>query len=91
MTSSESGTYKRRSVTELRSLIWLALPIIAAQMSHTLLGFVDAAMAGRVSAVDLAAVALGNAFWVPTFLFLTGVLMIVPSKVAAANGKDRYA
>jgi MATE family multidrug resistance protein len=86
MTSSKSGTYRRRSVTELRSLIWLALPIIAAQMSHTLLGFVDAAMAGRVSAVDLAAVALGNAFWVPTFLFLTGVLMIVTSKVAAANG-----
>jgi MATE family multidrug resistance protein len=89
MTSSESGTYRRRSVTELRSLIWLALPIIAAQMSHTLLGFVDAAMAGRVSAVDLAAVALGTAFWVPTFLFLTGVLMIVTSKVAAANGSGR--
>lgn len=79
----------RRSVTELRALIWLALPIIAAQMSHTLLGFVDTAMAGRVSAVDLAAVALGNSFWVPTFLFLTGVLMIITSKVAASNGAGR--
>ena len=78
-----------RSVTELRALIWLALPIIAAQMSHTLLGFVDTAMAGRVSAVDLAAVALGNSFWVPTFLFLTGVLMIITSKVAASNGAGR--
>lgn len=79
----------RRSVTELRALIWLALPIIAAQMSHTLLGFVDTAMAGRVSAVDLAAVALGNSFWVPTFLFLTGVLMIITSKVAASSGSGR--
>ena len=79
----------RRSVTELRALIWLALPIVAAQMSHTLLGFVDTAMAGRVSAVDLAAVALGNSFWVPTFLFLTGVLMIITSKVAASNGAGR--
>ncbi|EZQ14000.1 multidrug transporter [Halopseudomonas bauzanensis] len=79
----------RRSVTELRALIWLALPIIAAQMSHTLLGFVDTAMAGRVSAVDLAAVALGNSFWVPTLLFLTGVLMIITSKVAASNGAGR--
>ena len=78
-----------RSVTELRALIWLALPIIAAQMSHTLLGFVDTAMAGRVSAVDLAAVALGNSFWVPTFLFLTGVLMIITSKVAASSGAGR--
>ncbi|HDZ57351.1 MAG TPA: MATE family efflux transporter [Pseudomonas xinjiangensis] len=86
MTVIRTFTRWRRSVTELRSLIWLALPIIAAQMSHTLLGFVDTAMAGRVSAEDLAAVALGNAFWVPTFLFLTGVLMIITSKVAASSG-----
>jgi multidrug resistance protein, MATE family len=89
MTAPYPRTRWRRSVTELRGLIWLALPIIAAQMAHTLLGFVDTAMAGRVSAEDLAAVALGNAFWVPTFLFLTGVLMIITSKVAAANGAGR--
>ncbi|SDU01669.1 MATE family efflux transporter [Halopseudomonas salegens] len=79
----------RRSVTELRALIWLALPIIAAQMAHTLLGFVDTAMAGRVSPQDLAAVALGNAFWIPAYLFLTGVLMIVTSKVATLNGAGK--
>src|SRR5690606_12178596 len=89
MTSSETPTRWRRSVTELRALIWLALPILAAQLSHTLLGFVDTAMAGRFSAVDLAAVALGNSFWVPTFLFVTGVLLIVTSKVAALNGTRR--
>lgn len=88
MTTNETPTRWRRSVTELRALIWLALPILAAQLSQTLLGFVDTAMAGRVSAVDLAAVALGNSFWVPTFLFLTGVLMIITSKVAASNGAD---
>lgn len=86
---TQTHTRWRRSVSELRGLIWLALPIIAAQMAHTLLGFVDTAMAGRVSAEDLAAVALGNAFWVPTFLFLTGVLMIITSKVAASNGAGR--
>lgn len=80
-----------RSVTELRALIWLALPIIAAQMAHTLLGFVDTAMAGRVSPQDLAAVALGNAFWIPAYLFLTGVLMIVTSKVATLNGAGKLA
>lgn len=89
MNTSETPTRWRRSVTELRALIWLALPILAAQLSHTLLGFVDTAMAGRVSAVDLAAVALGNAFWVPTFLFLSGVLMIITSKVAASAGAGR--
>ena len=89
MTTIESPNRWRRSVTELRALIWLALPILAAQMSQTLLGFVDTAMAGRVSAVDLAAVALGNSFWIPTFLFLTGVLMIITSKVAAHSGAGR--
>ena len=89
MTARQTYTRWRRSVTELRSLIWLAMPIIAAQMAHTMLGFVDTAMAGRVSAEDLAAVALGNAFWVPTYLFLTGVLMIITSKVAASNGAGR--
>src|SRR5690554_4969647 len=89
MTTQDTPSRWRRSVTELRALIWLALPIIAAQMSHTLIGFVDTAMAGRVSAVDLAAVALGNSFWVPTFLFLTGVLMIITSKVAASSGAGR--
>lgn len=89
MTAPQTRTRRRRSVTELRGLIWLALPIIAAQMAHTLLGFVDTAMAGRVSAEALAAVALGNAFWVPTYLFLTGVLMIITSKVAAASGAGK--
>lgn len=92
MTSGQTNpTRWRRSVTELRSLIWLALPIIAAQTAHTLLGFVDTAMAGRFSAQALAAVALGNAFWVPTFLFLTGTLMILTSKVAASHGAGRLA
>ena len=89
MHTQETPSRWRRSVTELRALIWLALPIIAAQMSNTLLGFVDTAMAGRVSPLDLAAVALGNSFWVPTFLFLSGTLMIVTSKVAASHGAGR--
>ncbi|HBT58210.1 MATE family efflux transporter [Halopseudomonas aestusnigri] len=89
MTSTPPLPARARIVTELRALIALVLPIIAAQLAHTLLGFVDTAMAGRVSAEALAAVALGNSFWIPTLLFLTGVMMIVTSKVAAANGAGR--
>lgn len=89
MTSTPTPPARARIVTELRALIALVLPIIAAQLAHTLLGFVDTAMAGRVSAEALAAVALGNSFWIPTLLFLTGVMMIVTSKVAAANGAGR--
>ncbi|MEL0169185.1 MAG: MATE family efflux transporter [Pseudomonadaceae bacterium] len=86
MTSTPTLPARARIVTELRALIALVLPIIAAQLAHTLLGFVDTAMAGRVSAEALAAVALGNSFWIPTLLFLTGVMMIITSKVAAASG-----
>ena len=80
-----------RIVAELRALIVLVLPIVAAQLANTLLGFIDTAMAGRVSPEALAAVALGNSFWIPTLLFLTGVMMIITSKVAASNGSGRLA
>jgi len=53
-----------RIVAELRALIVLVLPIVAAQLANTLLGFIDTAMAGRVSPEALAAVALGNSFWI---------------------------
>ena len=50
----------------------LALPILGGQLAQTANGFVDTMMAGRVSAEDLAAVAVGASIWVPLFLFMTG-------------------
>ncbi len=63
------------SRTELKSLLSLALPILGGQLAQTANGFVDTVMAGRVSANDLAAVAVGASVWVPLYLFMTGVLM----------------
>lgn len=76
---------------ELRALLGLAVPIIIAQLAHTAMGFVDTLMAGRVSAADLAAVALGNSLWVPLFLLMTGVLLATTPKVAVRFGAGEHA
>src|SRR5690554_8200284 len=47
-------------------------------------------MAGRVSAVDLAAVAVGASIWVPVFLFVTGVLMSATPVLSRNLGAQSY-
>ena len=71
---------------ELRELLILATPIAIAQLSYTAISFVDTVMAGRLSARDLAAVALGNSIWIPVFLLMTGILLATTAKVAQRFG-----
>ena len=80
-----------RTLAEIRALLALATPIIIAQLAHTSMGFVDAVMAGRVSARDLAAVALGNSLWVPVFLLMNGTLLATTAKVAQRFGAGKQA
>jgi MATE family multidrug resistance protein len=72
--------------SEVCSLLALAAPIMIAQLANTAMGFVDTVMAGRVSPRDLAAVALGNSLWVPTYLLMTGILLATTPKVAQRFG-----
>ena len=60
---------------QAKRLIQLALPVLIAQVTQTLMGFIDTMMAGRVSAVDMAAVAVGTSLWLPAILFVQGLLM----------------
>ncbi|MDD0843697.1 MATE family efflux transporter [Pseudomonas sp. Gutcm_11s] len=78
-----------RTLAEIRALLTLATPIIIAQLAHTSMGFVDAVMAGRVSARDLAAVALGNSLWIPVFLLMNGTLLATTAKVAQRYGAGK--
>lgn len=71
---------------ELRAQLALALPILGGQLAQTANGFVDTLMAGRVSAEDLAAVAVGASIWVPAYLFMTGVLMTATSILSRTLG-----
>ncbi len=68
-------------------LLRLTGPIVLAQLSQTAMGFVDTVMAGRVSAVDLAAVAVGSSIFFPVFLFMVGLLSAVTPLVAQARGR----
>lgn len=66
----------------------LALPILVTQFCQAALGVVDAIMAGQVSALDLAAVAVGSGIWLPLFLLATGILIATTPLIGEALGKN---
>lgn len=69
-------------------LIQLALPILIAQVTQTMMGFIDTVMAGRVSAVDMAAVAVGTSLWLPAILFVQGLLIAFTPVFAQHHGAN---
>lgn len=75
---------------EFTAQLTLALPILGGQLAQTANGFVDTLMAGRVSANDLAAVAVGASIWVPLYLFMTGVLMSATPILSRHLGGEAY-
>ncbi|AKJ42274.1 MATE family efflux transporter [Pragia fontium] len=79
----------QKYISEARSLLALAIPVIAAQFSQTAMGVVDTIMAGDVSATDMAAVAVGTSIWLPAILFGQGLLMALTPVVAQLNGAGR--
>lgn len=81
-----TGALRVPTRRELRDVARLALPIVVVQVGLNFMGTVDAAMVGRVSAVDLAAVALGNFWWITIALFGAGVVMAIDPVVAQAVG-----
>lgn len=73
---------------EAKSLVQLAFPVFIAQLSITSMSFVDSAMAGHFSRIDLAAIAIGGSFWLPAFLFTQAILFSVTPIVAQACGRQ---
>ncbi|MFZ3074968.1 MAG: MATE family efflux transporter, partial [Psychrobacter glacincola] len=67
----------------------LALPILITQFCQAALGVVDAIMAGQVSALDLAAVAVGSGIWLPLFLLATGILIATTPLIGEAIGQNQ--
>ncbi|MDK2126302.1 MATE family efflux transporter [Parachitinimonas caeni] len=75
---------------EAQSVWHLAWPIMIAQLAQTGMGFVDAVMAGRVSADDLAAVSLGVSVWVIIIVTLMGLMMAISPAVSQLYGAKEY-
>ena len=74
----------RRS--ELAAMLRLAFPIVLAQVGLMLMGVVDTLMVGRVSPTALAAVALGNLYFVTVVVPASGTLMVLDPVISQAVG-----
>jgi len=57
---SERSLPPREKRGGTRELTWLAAPIVASQLSFTLMAAVDSVLVGRLGASELAAVGLAN-------------------------------
>jgi len=79
-----------KGISEVRKTLELATPIMIGQIAQTANGFVDTVMAGRVSAVDMAAVAIGASIWVPIFLCIAGILLATTPIVAQLFGASKF-
>lgn len=75
---------------EIRRLVRLALPILLAQVAQTAMTLVDTIMAGRYSAIDLAAISVASSFWLPIMLTSQGVIMALTPIVAQLNGAQKH-
>ena len=73
---------------EFRKLARLSGPMIATQFFIMGMGFVDTAMSGQYSSLDLAGVALGGVILWPLFMLFSGVLTALTPMVAQAVGSE---
>jgi MATE family multidrug resistance protein len=71
---------------ELKTIIHLAWPLLIAQITQTLMGVSDTIMAGRYSATDMAAVAIGFSFTLPIIVFIQGITLALPPIISRLNG-----
>jgi MATE family multidrug resistance protein len=74
------------SARELRTLLHLAGPLILGYAGSQLMGMTDAAMVGRLGAVPLAGVAIGNGIYFTVTCFGLGCVAGIEAPVAQAFG-----
>lgn len=75
--------------TSSRAIFHQAWPIFVAQLTIVLNSAIDTVMAGRLSATDLAGVALGGAIYVSIYIALLGVVSAVGPIVGHHYGAGR--
>ncbi|CEN32219.1 Multidrug resistance protein mdtK [Candidatus Westeberhardia cardiocondylae] len=79
----------QKYIKEARIVLSLAIPVIFAQIAQTAMGIVDTIMSGSVSAVDMAAVAIGTSMWLPVILFGHGLLLSLTPIISQFNGSGK--
>lgn len=73
------------------SIIRLAWPVFLGQLAAIAFGVVDIAMVARYSSEDLAALSMGHAVYISTYVGLIGVLQAITPVVAQLHGAQRHA
>ncbi|WP_047395469.1 MATE family efflux transporter [Chitinibacter sp. ZOR0017] len=76
---------------DAKATLTLAWPIMIGQLAQTGTAFVDAVMAGHVSAGDLAAVSVGASIWTTLIVTLMGLLLAISPLAAAKVGAGKAA
>ncbi len=71
---------------DLATMVKLALPVATVQVGLMFMGVVDTIMVGHYSAIDLAAVALGNMYFFTAAVFGMGTLFVLDPTVSQAHG-----
>ncbi|MFS0656190.1 MATE family efflux transporter [Bacillus sp. 179-C3.3 HS] len=82
-----------RETTTIRAkfahFLTILIPILITQAGLSLITFLDTVMSGKVSAEDLAGVAIGSSLWTPVYTGLAGILMAVTPIVAQLMGANQ--
>jgi MATE family multidrug resistance protein len=80
-----AADYRPRAA-DLEALVRLALPVAVVQVGMLSMGVVDTIMVGRVSAIDLAAVAIGHLYFFGVAVFGMGVLYSLDPVISQSVG-----
>ncbi|MFQ5568817.1 MAG: MATE family efflux transporter [Rhodothermales bacterium] len=75
---------------EIKELVLLAGPVVAAQLGQISNGFVDTVMVGRLGSAELAGVALGNTTFFFLLIVCMGVVVAVGPMVSQAFGAGEH-
>ncbi|RMG15959.1 MAG: MATE family efflux transporter [Planctomycetota bacterium] len=76
----------RSARTEACALVALAWPVAVAQVGGLCMGLVDTWMVGRLGAIELAAVALGDACYFTLHVFAMGLILALQPLISQAYG-----
>lgn len=76
----------KRYLLEGKNIVKLAWPLLIAQITQMLMGVSDTIMAGRYSATDMAAVALGFSITIPLLCFIQGIALALPPIISRLHG-----
>ena len=88
-TTLQKAVLPKTWLGEMRALLWLGVPMAAAQLAQFFVFTIDILMIGRISPEDLAAAALGTVIYFFLWMLGSGPVNAVSPLVSQALGADQ--